>query len=91
LYLYPDGTQGRSTITIIVSGQTNIKTVNFGVVSPTPTPTISSDPTASESPKVSATSIPKIKKSTTIKCAKGKLTKKITGINPKCPAGYKKA
>jgi len=91
LYLYPDGTQGRSTITIIISGQTNIKTVNFGVVSPTPTPTISSDPTASESPKVSATSIPKIKKSTTIKCAKGKLTKKITGINPKCLAGYKKA
>ena len=25
----------------------------------------------------------------TITCAKGKLTKKISGINPKCPAGYK--
>ena len=26
-----------------------------------------------------------------IKCTKGKLTKKITAVNPKCPAGYKKA
>jgi hypothetical protein len=29
-------------------------------------------------------------KTTTISCIKGKLTKKVTGINPKCPAGYKK-
>ena len=29
-------------------------------------------------------------KKTTITCVKGKLTKKITGVNPKCPAGYKK-
>jgi len=27
---------------------------------------------------------------TTISCTKGKTTKKITGTNPKCPAGYKK-
>jgi len=26
----------------------------------------------------------------TITCVKGKLTKKVTGINPKCPTGYKK-
>ena len=29
-------------------------------------------------------------KKTTITCTKGKVTKKVTGINPKCPAGYKK-
>jgi hypothetical protein len=29
-------------------------------------------------------------KKTTIVCVKGKLTKKITAIKPKCPAGYKK-
>jgi len=29
-------------------------------------------------------------KKTTITCVKGKLTKKITAVNPKCPAGYKK-
>lgn len=27
---------------------------------------------------------------TTIICAKGKVTKKVTGVGPKCPAGYKK-
>lgn len=28
--------------------------------------------------------------STTIICVKGKLTKKVTGENPKCPKGYTK-
>jgi hypothetical protein len=27
---------------------------------------------------------------TTITCTKGKLIKKVTGVGPKCPAGYKK-
>ena len=26
----------------------------------------------------------------TITCIKGKITKKVTAVNPKCPAGYKK-
>jgi S1-C subfamily serine protease len=30
------------------------------------------------------------KKKVTITCVKGKLTKKVTAINPKCPSGYKK-
>jgi hypothetical protein len=30
------------------------------------------------------------KKSSTLTCIKGKTSKKITGVNPKCPAGYKK-
>jgi M6 family metalloprotease-like protein len=30
------------------------------------------------------------KKKTTITCVKGKLTKKVTAVNPKCPASYKK-
>jgi hypothetical protein len=29
-------------------------------------------------------------KKTSISCVKGKLTKKVTAIKPKCPAGYKK-
>jgi hypothetical protein len=29
-------------------------------------------------------------KATTITCIKGKITKKVTAVNPKCPAGYKK-
>jgi hypothetical protein len=31
-----------------------------------------------------------VAKKSTIVCVKGKLTKKISGVNPKCPAGYKK-
>jgi hypothetical protein len=31
-----------------------------------------------------------VTKKSTITCIKGKLTKKITAVNPKCPAGYKK-
>jgi hypothetical protein len=27
---------------------------------------------------------------TTITCVKGKTTKKVTGVSPKCPSGYKK-
>ena len=34
-------------------------------------------------------SITVIKKST-ITCTKGKTTKKVAGLNPKCPTGYKK-
>ena len=30
------------------------------------------------------------KKKSTITCVKGKLTKKVTAVNPKCPVGYKK-
>jgi hypothetical protein len=29
-------------------------------------------------------------KKSSITCIKGKLTKKVTAVNPKCPAGYKK-
>jgi hypothetical protein len=29
-------------------------------------------------------------KKSTIICVKGKLTKKVTAVNPKCPSGYKK-
>jgi hypothetical protein len=46
-----------------------------------PTPSVTPAPT----PKV----IPIVKK-TTISCNKGKITKKVTGVSPKCPAGYKK-
>jgi hypothetical protein len=33
---------------------------------------------------------PKPAKKTTITCVKGKVTKKVTAVGPKCPAGYKK-
>jgi len=49
------------------------------VVAATPTPT----PTASSVPV-------KVIKKTTITCVKGKVSKKVSAVNPKCPIGYKK-
>jgi hypothetical protein len=43
----------------------------------------------SASPSPSPSAKPVVKK-TTITCVKGKTSKKVTAINPKCPAGYKK-
>jgi hypothetical protein len=48
------------------------------IATPTPTPT----PTPSANPIVP--------KKTVIVCMKGKVVKKVTAINPKCPVGYKK-
>jgi hypothetical protein len=75
-------------------------TIKVKYVAPTPTPTptpvmtASPTPTPSASPTPSVTSTPspvsnQIKK-ITITCIKGKLTKKVTGIKPICPIGYKK-
>jgi hypothetical protein len=33
---------------------------------------------------------PPAKKASTITCVKGKITKKVTAVSPKCPQGYKK-
>jgi len=47
-----------------------------------------------ETPKVAltpnASTSPRVIQKTTITCVKGKLTKKVTAISPKCPVGYKK-
>jgi hypothetical protein len=45
-------------------------------------------PAKEEAAKAPATSV--AKKAITITCAKGKVTKKFSGANPKCPSGYKK-
>lgn len=63
-------------------------------VSPTPTPSASPFLTASPSPSPSKTpsqisSSPSAKPRATITCIKGKTTKKIIGVNPKCPRGYR--
>jgi hypothetical protein len=47
-----------------------------GTPTPTPAPTVAK-PTAAA-------------KKTTIICVKGKTTKKVTAVKPKCPSGYKK-
>jgi hypothetical protein len=37
-----------------------------------------------------STAVEKAKSKKSIKCAKGKINKKVTAVNPKCPFGYKK-
>lgn len=40
--------------------------------------------------KLKAVTAKEAKSKATISCVKGKLTKKVTAVNPKCPSGYKK-
>lgn len=53
---------------------------------PSATPT----PQQSPSPISSLITSPSSKRKITITCTKGKITKKITAVNPKCPTGYTK-
>ena len=41
-------------------------------------------------PAPSASAKPAAVKKSSITCIKGKTTKKVTAVNPKCPSGYKK-
>jgi hypothetical protein len=52
------------------------------VAAPTPTPSPSATPTTVAKPAAA--------KKTSITCVKGRTSKKITAVNPKCPSGYKK-
>lgn len=64
----------RATLTKVVTSSSTV------TASPTPSATTA---------KASPTPTPKVT-STTITCVKGKLTKKVSGVNPKCPTGYTK-
>jgi hypothetical protein len=81
------------------SSQRNLNFLNSEIarasklLQPTPTPTPTPTPVATATTTPSATVVATVKptaKKTTITCVKGKTTKKVTGVNPKCPAGYKK-
>ena len=58
-------------------------------VKPTPSSTEAQSSTSVASPSPQVTNVAK-PKTTTITCIKGKTTKKVTAVNPKCPSGYKK-
>ena len=67
-------------------------TVTFVTTKPAPPKVVAPSPaTPSASPAASSPVKPpvaQVKK--TITCVKGKVTKKVSAVNPKCPAGYKK-
>ena len=59
---------------------------------PSQTPAVTTSPSMVASPSTAVATVkPTLApKPTTITCVKGKVTKKITGLNPKCPTGYSK-
>jgi hypothetical protein len=64
-------------------------TQDVNAIAPSPSPSPSPSPAAGDdliSQKVSAP----VEKKLTITCVKGKVTKKVSAVAPKCPAGYKK-
>jgi hypothetical protein len=66
--------------------------VTFVTTKPAP-PQVIAPPVASPPvtpPVITQTQPPVAKAKKTITCVKGKLTKKVTAVNPKCPKGYKK-
>lgn len=85
-------------LTPYLASQFNEANFKYSTPEPSPTASPSKETTA---PTIVPTPIPTPtpptsfanKKATikqTITCVKGKSTKKVTGINPKCPSGYKK-
>lgn len=65
--------------------------VKLSQESAVPAPSASASASASPTPSPSASAKPVVmKKKTSITCIKGKTTKKVTAVKPKCPTGYKK-
>ena len=73
-------TYSSPTIRVVLTGSSISEVTPTPSATPTPTPS----PTQTAAPQKSP-----VKKSTII-CLKGKTTKKLTAVTPKCPSGYKK-
>ena len=69
--------------------KTSADSTNTPIPQASPTASPIPSPSSTLVPKPTTSSLPKSSKQT-IACVKGKLTKKVTGVNPKCPTGYKK-
>jgi hypothetical protein len=79
-----DGTpQIATTIIGEKNGWVYLRAKNFGFSDPIIKATLSQEPEVVVTPKSTA-------KRTTITCIKGKTSKKVTAVKPKCPTGFKK-
>jgi hypothetical protein len=92
---------GDSPIATVVAGEKNgwlslsangftfsEKTLQVKLSQDVPAPVAT--PTPSATPTTPATAKPVAAKKTSITCVKGKTSKKVTAVNPKCPSGYRK-
>ena len=79
------------TLKTLGGGTTEIcgkSTVTFVTVKPTPPKVVAPSPASPSASQQAKPPVAQVKK--TITCTKGKVTKKVTAVNPKCPVGYKK-
>ena len=82
---------GASSLRVIASGLTSAPvavTITGGVAISTPVPVVTPTPTPSPQATTPVVVKPKVVKKVIV-CVKGLLTKKVTGIAPRCPVGYK--
>ncbi len=73
--------QAKSTLTWFVS-------ITMTIAAAPPATTVAPTTTTTVAPTTTTTVA--VAKKTTIVCTKGSTTKRVTALNPKCPAGYKK-
>jgi hypothetical protein len=83
-----------TTSTSVVNGYFNVNASGFHFSSPNFRVKLKQEVEASQSPTPSPEStaqpIAVVIKKTTVTCIKGKTSKKVIAVKPKCPAGYKK-
>ena len=76
------------------NGWLRLAAYGFTFSNPTVRVTLSQEKSPAPTPSASASPSPVAKpvaaKKTSITCVKGKTTKKVTAVNPKCPTGFKK-
>lgn len=87
LYLHADGFTYSSPTVRVKLTQEQPKAEPTPTASPTPTPSETPSATATPTPSPSSVTKPAAKK--TITCVKGKQTKRVTAVAPKCPTGWK--
>ena len=90
--LSADGSsQVATTVLTEKNGWLRLSASNFTFSAPTIRVLLTQEAKPTPEPEMTTQAAPKAPvKKVTITCAKGKLKKKLTASNPKCPAGYKK-
>jgi hypothetical protein len=90
---------GQTSVATTIFGEKNgwveLAAYNFGFSAPTISVKLTQEPEVVVAPTQTPTPTPSastktVAKKVTITCIKGKTSKKVTAVKPKCPAGYKK-
>ena len=87
----PDG-ENKVATTLVreKDGWLSLSAKGFTFSSPTIRIVLSQEAEVAPTPAATATPKPVLAKKVTITCVKGKTSKKVSGVKPKCPSGFKK-